>query len=74
MQKGIALERIEREVEKLAPREQLRLVEILIHRIRISESVSKKELTWEKLYGIGKRLWEDEDAQEYVNNLRENRI
>lgn len=31
-----------------------------------------KELDWKALYGLGKGLWK-EDAQEYVNRLRENR-
>ena len=44
MRKGIALEKIEREIEKLAPNEQLKLVEKLIHRIRKAEPV-KKSLT-----------------------------
>lgn len=73
MRKGITLEKIEREIEKLAPNEQLKLVEKLIHRIRKAEPV-KKELDWSKLYGLGKGLWKGEDAQEYVNRLREDRI
>ena len=44
MRKGITLEKIEREIEKLAPNEQLKLVEKLIHRIRKAEPV-KKSLT-----------------------------
>lgn len=34
----------------------------------------KKELDWNKLYGLGKDLWKGEDAQVYVNRLREDRI
>jgi len=34
----------------------------------------KEELLWEALYGLGKGLWKKEDAQEYVNRLREDRI
>ncbi|MFH2004763.1 MAG: hypothetical protein ABIK27_08555 [Bacteroidota bacterium] len=34
----------------------------------------KKELDWTKLYGVGRGLWKDEDAQKYVNRLREERI
>jgi hypothetical protein len=32
----------------------------------------KKQLDWKELYSVGKDLWK-EDAQEYVNCLRENR-
>jgi hypothetical protein len=34
----------------------------------------KKELNWSKLYGLGKGLWKEQDAQEYVNRVREHRI
>jgi hypothetical protein len=33
----------------------------------------KKQLDWNKLYGLGKGLWKGEDAQEYVDRLREER-
>lgn len=33
----------------------------------------KKELDWKKLYGLGKGLWKKEDAQGFVNCLREER-
>ncbi len=74
MRKGIALGKIEKEIEKLAPNEQLKLVEKLIHEIRKAERAVRKELDWNKLYGLGKELWKGEDAQEYVNRLREDRI
>ncbi len=34
--------------------------------------VNKKSLDRKGLYGLGKGLWK-EDAQEYINRLRENR-
>ena len=34
---------------------------------------TKKGQDWKPLYGLGKDLWKDEDAQEYVNQLREDR-
>lgn len=74
MRKGIALEKIEKEIEKLSPNEKLKLVEKLIHRIRKPELAVRKTLDWNKLYGLGKGLWKGEDAQEYVNRLREDRI
>ena len=67
------LKKIEREIEKLSTDEQLKLVERLIHRVRKTRSDSKKELNWRKLYGLGKGLWENKDAQEYVNYLRKDR-
>lgn len=74
MRKGAILEKIEKEIERLAPREQLKLVERLIHQLRKTELTMRKELNWSKLYGLGKGLWKGEDAQEYLNRLREDRI
>lgn len=33
-----------------------------------------RQLDWQGLYGLGKGLWADEDAQEYINRLREDRL
>ncbi len=74
MRKGVTLEKIEKEIENLTPQEQLKLVEKLAHQLRKTGLAMKKELSWNKLYGLGKGLWKGEDAQEYVNRLREDRI
>ena len=74
MRKGVTLEKIEKEIEKLTPQEQLKLVERLAHQLRKTGLGIKKELDWNRLYGLGKGLWEGEDAQEYVNRLRKDRI
>lgn len=34
---------------------------------------AKKNLDWKPLYGFGENLWKGEDAQEYVDRLREDR-
>lgn len=73
MRKMTELKKIEREIEKLSTDEQLKLIERLIHRVRKTKSGSKKKLDWRKLYGLGRGLWENEDAQEYVNYLRKDR-
>ncbi len=74
MRKGITLEKIEKEIKRLAPQEQLKLVERIISQLRKTGLAMKKELDWNKLYGLGKGLWKGEDAQEYVNRLREDRV
>jgi len=67
------VEKIKKEVEGLTPKEQLELVEKLVRQLR-EKGVAKKEyLDWDELYGLGKGLWDGEDAQEYVNRLREDR-
>ena len=68
-----SVEKIEKEAEKLSIEEQLKLVEHLLCKIRKSELIVSKKLDWTELYGSGKGLWQ-EDAQEYVNQLREDRI
>ncbi|MDO9530038.1 MAG: hypothetical protein Q7J27_12905 [Syntrophales bacterium] len=74
MRKAVALEKIEKEIERLTPQEQLKLVERLAHQLRKTGLSMKKELDWNKLYGLGKGLWKGKDAQEYVSRLREDRI
>jgi len=73
MPRGTNFGKIEKEVEKLSPQEQLKLVEKLAHKLSKTGLAMKKELDWRNLYGLGKGLWKGEDAQEYVNRLRENR-
>lgn len=73
MKKLATFETIEKEIEKLTPQEQLKLVKRLTRRLKIKHVSVKKELDWKELYGLGKGLWEKEDAQKYVNRLREDR-
>lgn len=74
MARASTLGKIEKEIEKLPPKDQLKLLEKLAHQLRKSGLAVKKELDWTNLYGLGKGLWRDEDAQEYVNRLREDRV
>ncbi|MFZ2071558.1 MAG: hypothetical protein WAV32_08210 [Halobacteriota archaeon] len=66
------LEKVWKEAEKLTLKEQLELVEKIDHELRERE-MAKKYLDWSELYGLGKGLWEGDDAQEYVNRLRADR-
>ena len=74
MQRKLTLEEIERETERLTPEERLELVERLTHRLRKTGIAEGKPFDWDQLYGLGKGLWKGEDAQEYVNRLREDRV
>lgn len=73
MKQKAALESIEREIERLAPEEQLRLVEKLARNLRRIGIHTGKGLDWSEIYGLGKGVWEGEDAQSYVGRLREER-
>jgi len=68
-----ALATIERETERLTLQEQLKLLESLVRQIRKKSSHVRKQLDWRELYGLGSGLWNGEDAQDYVNRLREER-
>jgi len=48
-------------------------VEKLAHQLSQSGITVKKDLDWKGLYRLGKGLWKGEDAQKYVNRLREER-
>lgn len=71
----VSLRKIEEQVSLLSSREQLLLVERLIHRMRTAEPVSQMSgvASWEELYGLGKGVWQGQDAQEHVTTLREDR-
>ncbi len=73
MRQGAVLRKIEKETYSLTSQEKLKLVEKLVHQISKTSLEVKKELDWDKLYGVGKELWKGEDAQDYVNRLREDR-
>ena len=73
MPRASILGKIEKEVERLSPQDQLKLVEKLAHKLRKTGLSMKKELDWKGFYGLGKGLWKGEDAQVYVNRLREDR-
>jgi len=74
MPKASTLGKIEKEIERLSPKDQLKLVEKLAHQLRKTGIAVKKELDWKNLYGLGKGLWKGEDAQDYVNRRREDRV
>jgi hypothetical protein len=69
-----SLEKIKKEAEKLKTEEKLKLIESLIRQLRQRRDSQKKGLDLSTLYGLGKGLWDGEDAQDYVNRLREDRV
>jgi hypothetical protein len=73
MPRASTLGKIEKEIEQLSPKDQLKLVEKLANQLRKSGITMKKEIDWKGLYGLGKGLWKGEDAQEYINGPREDR-
>ena len=73
MRGEVTLAKIDKEIGRLKPEDQLRLVKKLTTRLKKTRLATKQELDWTQLYGLGKGLWKGEDAQKYVNRLREDR-
>ena len=73
MAKPYGWKRIERELEALSLRDKEKLLSRLIQRLRQRERRGASR-DWVKLYGIGKGIWNGEDAQDYVNRIREDRV
>jgi hypothetical protein len=49
----------------------LELVERVVHQLRRRRPKAPGKVSADDLYGSGKHIWGDEDAQEYVNRMRE---
>ncbi len=67
------LKKIETEVAMLSQEDQLRLLERLVHRLRTGTAAAKNRVGWAEMYGIAANRCIGVDAQDYVNQLREDR-
>ena len=67
------LEKIESQIMNLPVSEQIHLIERIARRVRSVQAKEGATLNWNDLYGAGKGIW-GEDAQDYVNRAREDRI
>jgi len=65
---------IEKYAEKLPFHEHIKLIERLERQLIKKSGSIQQQLDWKELYGLGKGLRDKEDAQDYVNRLRESRI
>ena len=74
MPRVLNLEEIETAIERMPADKQLHILGKIAASLR-SKSVSRQKRTtgWDSLYGAAKGIW-TEDAQEYVNRQREERI
>jgi hypothetical protein len=68
------LEKIESQIMSLPVSEQIHLIERIARRVRSVQTKPGITLNWNDLYGMGKGLWKGDDAQDYVNREREDRI
>lgn len=73
MPRALNLEEIETAIEQMPADKQLLILEKIAASLRLKSSLRQKRTTgWDDLYGVAKGIW-TEDAQEYVNRLREER-
>jgi hypothetical protein len=68
------LEKIESQIMNFPVSEQIHLIELIARRVRSFQPQSGLTLNWNDIYGTGKGLWKGEDALDYVNRAREERI
>jgi len=68
------LDKIESQIINLPVSEQIHLIERIARRVRSVQTKSGITLNWNDLYGSGKGIWRGDDAQDYVNRAREERI
>jgi hypothetical protein len=61
----------ESQVRKLPPRERLRLVELITRDLADAEDEEATRPSILELRGLGAEIWRDVDAQEYVDDLRD---
>jgi len=66
---AMSYENILRSVESLSPVEQLRLISALVERLRLPRTPQPGVSVLE-LQGLGKNIWQDLDAQDYVDRER----
>jgi len=70
-QQKLSLKDMEQAINNFNNSEKLKLMEIIINKLKLKKT--SKKINWNELYGLGKGIW-DQDAQEYVNSLREDRV
>lgn len=68
------IERIKKEAEQLTSEELLTLIDEFVHQLLRKQNSTEDKLDLNGLYGTGKGIWQDEDPQEYINRLREDRF
>jgi hypothetical protein len=68
------IDKIESQIMNLPVSEQIHLIERIARRVRSVQTKSGIALNWNDLYGMGKGIWSGDDAQDYVNRAREDRI
>jgi hypothetical protein len=64
------LQAIEKDVATLSLHDHIKLMEVLARQLMVKSRRSENQYDWSSLYGLGKGLWDGEDAQTYVERMR----
>ena len=68
----MSLQEVLREAECLSREEQSQLIKLLLDRVLTSSSAQPiKSHSLRELRGLGKEIWEGVDAQDYINQQRD---
>jgi len=68
----MSLQEVLREAESLSREEQSQLIKLLLDRVLPSSNAEpSKAHSLRELRGLGKEIWEGVDAQEYINQQRD---
>lgn len=67
------LQSIEKKAATLSIHDHIKLMEVLARQLMLKSRRSESQYDWSSLYGLGKGLWDGEDAQTYVKQMREDR-
>jgi hypothetical protein len=61
----------EQHIKLLPEAEQLRLIELIAHQLTMASTHETQQHSLLELEGLGAEAWEGIDAQQYVNELRQ---
>lgn len=68
------IQKLEDAISNLSREEKLALLQKLTNQLEGSANTSESISEFRAVYGSGRGLWDDLDAQEYVNSLRQDRL
>ena len=70
---SVIIQQLEDEISSLTREEKLALLQKLTSQLEPTANISESISEFRAVYGSGGGLWDDLDAQEYVNSIRQDR-
>ena len=69
-----SVQNIEQEISQLPKERQWELLNYLLQHFSPTSEQQKNDLLWSSSLGLGKEVWNSVDAQDYVNQMRSDRL